>query len=96
MAMEQKFKAGQIVCTAGVNAQMLENQIFRMYVHECLVRHLGGDWGTVCAEDRQANERALLDESRLFSAYESNGLPKLWIITESDRSSTCILFPDEY
>ena len=96
MAMEQKFKAGSIVCTSKLNAQMLENQIFRMFVHECLVRHLGGDWGDLCKEDKQANERALMDESRLFSAYESDCLPKIWIITESDRSSTCILFPSEY
>ncbi len=94
--MEPKFKIGQLVCTAGVNAQMLENRIFRMFVHECLVRHLGGDWGDLCEEDRWANEKALASGSRLFSAYKADCLPKIWIITEADRSSTCILFPDEY
>ena len=92
----EKFKTGDIVCTAGVNSLMCENNRFRMFVHECLVRHMLGDWGNMCEEDQQENERALIDGSRLFSAYKADGLPKIWIITEADRSSTCILFPDEY
>jgi acetyl-CoA carboxylase carboxyltransferase component len=67
-----------------------------MFVHECLVRHLLGDWGNLCEGDRNENEKALVNGSRLFSAYKTNTQPKIWIITEADRSSTCILFPDEY
>jgi len=92
----EKFKAGQIVCTRGVNNLMCENDRFIVFVYECLVRHLGGDWGDLCEGDRQENERALVEGSRLFSAYKADGLPKIWIITEADRSSTCILFPSEY
>ncbi|MEL7562600.1 hypothetical protein [Dehalogenimonas sp. 4OHTPN] len=33
---------------------------------------------------------------RILSAYEAEGLPKIWIITEADRSATTILFPEEY
>lgn len=41
------------------------------------------------------NEQALQDEDRLMGAYMTcKG--KIWIITEWDRSSTIILFPDEY
>ncbi|MFZ4860331.1 MAG: plasmid related protein [Desulfuromonadaceae bacterium] len=47
-------------------------------------------------DDRVANELALQSGDRLFSAYKREGLPKLWIITESDRSVTTVLFPDEY
>ena len=92
----EKFKTGQIVCTVGVNNLMCENDHFRMFVHECLVRHMMGDWGDLCEGDKQENERALVESNRLFSAYKAEGFPKIWIITESDRSSTCILFPDEY
>ena len=95
-AIGEKFKAGQIVCTSGVNNRMCENDRFRMFVHECLVRHMLGDWGDLCESDRQANEMALVEGSRLFSAYKVDGLPKVWVITEADRSSTCVLFPDEY
>ena len=92
-----KFKTGNIVCTAGVNSLMCDNDRFRMFVHECLLRHMLGDWGSdLCEEDRQANEQALVEGSRILSAYKADGLPKIWIITESDRSATTILFPDEY
>jgi len=35
-------------------------------------------------------------ELRILSAYEREGMPKIWIVTEADRSVTTILFPQEY
>jgi hypothetical protein len=55
-----------------------------------LRRHAQGDWG-----DR-ANDRALRDGERLLSAYRTARGTRLWVITEADRSSTCILLPEEY
>jgi hypothetical protein len=54
-----------------------------------------GDWGDLCAEDRKANDRDLREGGRLFSAYDTPA-GRLWIVTEADRSSTCILLPYEY
>lgn len=92
----KKFLPGQIVSTRGVHNLISENSSFAVFVHQSLMRHLSGDWGSVCPEDWQANEIALMEGSRLLSAYKSEGQPKIWIITEADRSSTCILFPSEY
>jgi len=50
----------------------------------------------MCQEDKQQNELALKAGLRFFSAYEKEGMPKIWIITEADRSATTILFPEEY
>jgi hypothetical protein len=61
-----------------------------------LGRHAQGDWGEVCKEDRRANDRALRDGGRLLSAYRTAQGTRLWVITEADRSSTCILLPEEY
>ena len=61
-----------------------------------LSRHLTGDWGDLDADDRAANREALATGARLLSAYEPAGLPRVWIITEADRASTCILLPEEY
>ena len=47
-------------------------------------------------EDIQENERALEQGHRLFSAYNTNDGTRIWVITEADRSSTCILLPEEY
>jgi len=59
-------------------------------------RHQAGDWGDLDTHDRQENERALQHGGRLFSQYHSNAGVKFWIITEADRSSTCVLLPEDY
>lgn len=39
---------------------------------------------------------ALTGINRLLASYTTEELGKVWIITESDRSATTILFPEEY
>jgi len=60
-----------------------------------LARHVRGDWGDMCPEDMQANEDALTQGGRLFSAYGQDA-SRFWIITEWDRSVTTILLPQDY
>jgi hypothetical protein len=60
-----------------------------------LDRHHRGDFGTVGAEDAQANKDAIEDGNRVLSSYTVGG-ERLWIITEADRSSTTLLLPEEY
>jgi len=88
-----KLSLGQIVATPGAMDLLRESgespSIF-------LNRHVQGDWGEVCQEDKQANDQSLIDGSRLLSAYRTAKNERLWIITEADRSSTCLLRPDEY
>jgi hypothetical protein len=67
---------------------------------DLLRRHVSGDWGELCEEDREANEEALRSGGRIFSAYGEGGT-RLWIITEAAdgdgrRSATTYLRPDEY
>jgi hypothetical protein len=61
-----------------------------------LARHAAGDWGDVDAHDWAANDRALLADERLLSAYVLPNGERLWIITEADRSASTLLLPDEY
>jgi hypothetical protein len=91
-----KFNPGQLVVTRGVNDLLAANEDFAKHVHLSLKRHVAGDWGDLCDEDRVTNEFALQHGERLFSVYTKEGLPKIWIITEWDRSVTTTLFPDEY
>lgn len=60
-----------------------------------LVRHQCGDWGELDAEDRAANDRAVIDGTRILSAYVI-GNEKIYVITEADRSSTTVLLASEY
>ena len=65
-----------------------------------LNRHRRGDWGDLDNEDIQANNDALMDGSRLLSAYIIQNT-KFWVITEAEddngeRAATTILLPSEY
>jgi len=60
-----------------------------------LRRHLSGDWGDLGDFDRKQNDQALRTGARLFSAYDTPA-GRCWIITEADRSNTCVLLPSEY
>jgi len=61
-----------------------------------LQRHAKGDWGEVCEADRQENELSLQNGWRILSAYTLKNGVVIWVITEADRSSTCLLLPSEY
>ncbi len=87
------FPLGQVVATPGaLDAFATAEEEYVPY----LMRHAGGDWGELDPEDAEANDEAHETGGRLFSAYKLKEGTKVWIITEGDRSSTCILLPDEY
>ena len=90
--MSPRFALGHIVATPavlehlerhGVNANEKKNSQMR------------GDRGDVPSEDAKENEFAVTRRLRLLSSYTIAG-ERVWIITEADRSSTCLLFPSEY
>jgi len=92
-----KFGLGQLVMTRGVNDLVADDIQFSKFTLDSLRRHARGDWGDMAKEDKDENELALRQGNlRIFSAYEAEGLPKIWIITEADHSATTILFPEEY
>lgn len=91
-----KFPLGEVVMTRGVNDEIANNTPFSKFVLNSLKRHAQCDWGSLGKEDKTTNNQALKDGGRLFSAYIEEGLRKIWIITEWNRSVTTILFPDEY
>src|ERR1043166_4776484 len=63
-----------------------------------LHRDLLGKKARPAAGARRAgtNDGALSVGARLLSAYRLRNGTKFWIITEADRSSTCILLPEDY
>ena len=88
-----KFPLGQTVATPGALRVLQEAG---QSPAEFLQRHVAGDWGDVDNEDQHANEDALIHGERILSACRTRKGVKVWIITEADRSSTCILLPEEY
>lgn len=87
------FSVGQIVATPGALA-LLERA--KKSPLEFLSRHLRGDWGELCPDDKTENELSLKHGFRLMSSYQVTDTERLWIITEADRSVTTLLLPAEY
>jgi hypothetical protein len=87
------FPPGRIVATAGALALLEQANKSPL---EFLSRHLRGDWGDLCQEDKTENELSLKHGFRIMSSYEVSDTEKLWIITEADRSVTTLLLPSEY
>jgi hypothetical protein len=88
-----RFTPGQVVATPGVLAALeASGESLLTY----LQRHLAGDWGDVSGPDVYENQYALEHGLRLLSSYKLSSGQRIWIITEADRSSTCVLLPEEY
>ncbi len=93
-----KSNLGQILATPGALEALQESG---QNVQFFLARHVRGDWGEVDSEDQQANNQALVDGSRLLSAYRTLKNERLWIITEAadddgHRVATTCLLPSDY
>jgi len=86
-----KFRIGRIMTTPNALAHLTQDDILHG-----LQRHQAGEWGDVDEHDCKANERALIDGTRLWSVYHSVLGVKFWIITEADRSATTVLLPEDY
>lgn len=86
------FPLGSIVATPGALLSLHENSVSPSDLLRC---HSLGDWGDVDSHDRRANNAAVKNGTRILSSYPV-GDDKVWIITEADRSSTCLLLPSEY
>ena len=89
--LSRLFPLGQTVITRTAESVLNPEDIF-----VSLRRHAAGDWGDVCPEDKAENELSLKEGFRLLSAYTDRNGIKFWIISEADRSSTCILLPEDY
>lgn len=93
-----KFNPGQILATPGAIEALAESGQTAAFF---LDRHIQGDWGEVCGEDKQLNDEALVDGGRLLSAYRTLKNARLWVITEAaddegHRVASTLLTPSEY
>jgi len=85
------FPLGQIVATPNALAQITHADIM-----PALQRHTAGDWGDLCAEDKEVNDRAVVEGTRILSAYRAANGTKFWIITDAEGAVTTILLPEDY
>ena len=107
MSNAPRFALGQMVATPGA-LELLEQSGFSALA--LISRHVHGDWGDCCDEDKATNELSVQKGMRVMSVYrlvdaerlqqtpldKRSSLPTVWIITEADRSVTTLLLPEDY
>ena len=107
MSNAPRFALGQLVATPGA-LELLDQTGFSALA--LVSRHVHGDWGDCCDEDKATNELSVRQRMRVMSVYrlvdaetrlqtlldERSSLPTLWIITEADCSVTTLLLPGDY
>ena len=90
------FLTGQVVSTPGA-MELLGRAGVRAI--DFVTRHVFADWSEMDIDDQLQNLLAVRDGLRVFSSYRVGDMsdsPRVWVITEADRSSTCVLLPEEY
>jgi len=90
---EPLFTLGHVVATLGALKALSEHEVLPTNL---IHRHVTGDWGDLCKEDKEQNVTGIVHGLRIFSSYQISTDTKIWIITEADRSSTTLLMPGEY
>ena len=107
MSNAPRFALGQLVATPGA-MELLEQTGFSALA--LISRHVHGDWGDCCDEDKETNELSVRQRMRVMSVYrrvdaerlqqtpqdKRSSLPTIWIITEANRSVTTLLLPEDY
>jgi hypothetical protein len=86
------FPLGQVVATPAALTCIANAGITPL---DLIVRHANGDYGDIDRDDIAANLLAIKNGFRVLSMYR---LPagRVYVITEADRSSTCVLLTGEY
>ena len=91
------FQIGSVVTTNGVYEKCESDAKFHEFVRKSFSRHINGDWGDLCDEDKEMNNLAVKNgDDRILSRYDYDEDHVIYIITEWDRSVTTILFTYEY
>lgn len=88
--MSHLFPTGCLYITPGINELILQG----INIIPFLNRHLRGDWGDICNDDKRANNHAVDTNGMLLSAYHVTPEIKIWILT--DAGTTTIMLPSEY
>jgi len=90
-ARKLSFPLGAVRITGGVEHALDPSDIITG-----ITRHSRGDWGEVDERDWKENDYSVENGYRLLSQYTAKNGTLFWVITESDRSATTVLLPEEY
>jgi hypothetical protein len=89
---------GRLVMTRAVSDIVADDEVLAKNIMVWLASHRRGECRHLDEHDRGANRQAIAIGERVFTSWPTgrDDEPKLWIITEADRSSTTLLWPSDY
>jgi hypothetical protein len=93
VAQHHLFAVGRLVATPAALRILAQLDLPPL---DLIYRHVAGDFGDVCSADCKANLHAIQTGLRIVSRYRLDSGDAAYVITEADRSSTCILLTTEY
>lgn len=88
---DAKFSLGRVVMTPAALQALTPIDVVN-----ALSRHVTGDWGDVCPEDREKNELSLRERLTVLSIYHTKSGTKYWVLTEFEIAVTTVLLPEDY
>lgn len=92
----KSFELGQVVQTQSIYNKCKEDTSFYKEVISAFNRYIECDWGDLSDDDKELNDSAIENNNdRILARYNTSFKP-IYIITDYDRSTTTILFRDEY
>jgi hypothetical protein len=86
-----KLSLGTIVITPGAELKLPAHEITT-----AVRRHANSDWGDIDFANQQLNDLRLLEGGPIASIYTASNGIRFYVLTESDRSTTTVLLPEEY
>ena len=84
---KQKFDLGRVVITPAATAAL---DASGNALADLLERHQTGDWGDVTQHESSVNERGLVEQFNLQSAYDIARLGRLVVVTNGPRTLTMV------
>ncbi len=82
-----KFDIGQVVITPAASAAL---ESAGATLEDLLARHQAGDWGDVSPHEQRVNDRGLIEQFNLQSAYAVHAGARLVVSTNRDRTTTMV------
>lgn len=87
--MTRLFSPGCLCITPGISEMIIEGADIPPFLN----RHLCGDWGDICDEAKDVNNRAVSSGGTILSVYYVTPEAEVWIMTAG--GSTTIMLPSE-
>jgi len=82
--------------TQGINNAIEHDFKYAKEIMKCLGKYRTMNWGDTCKDDCELNNFAVYNgDERVVAKYKTSK-GNIFIITESDRSATTIMFAEEY